>query len=67
MLVRSCTIMAGPEMSCRPGDVVEVSKEVGEDWINHRFAEPYAVESPKAKKVKVKRGRGFGRQDSSGG
>ncbi len=67
MLVRMCSIMAGPNLMARPGEVVNVTTEVGEDLINNRHAMKYAEEAQKPKKVKVKRGRGFGRQDSAGG
>lgn len=69
MLVRMCKIMANPVHGyARHGDVVQVPTEFGESLIANREAMVYvADDAPKPKKVKVKRGRGFGRNDSAGG
>ena len=67
MLVRMCSIMAGPVYgNARHGDIVKLPTEVGEDLIKQRHAMPYvAEESPKHKKA-VKRGRRSGRNDTTG-
>ena len=67
MLVRMCSIMAGPVYgNARYGDILSLPTGVGEEMIARRHAEAYVEETPKPKKAKVKRGRGFGRNDTTG-
>ena len=70
MLIRMCSIMAGPLYgNARYGDIVKVPTEVGEEMVKQRHATPYVVEEAKAPKAKKERrgGRRSGRDDTTGG
>ena len=67
MLVRMCSIMAGPvHGNARYGDIVKVPTEVGEEMIKQRHAMAYVAEA-KAPKVKKEKpgGRRSGRNDGT--
>lgn len=69
MLVRMCSIMAGPVYgNARYGDLVDFPTEVAQEMIKQRHAMAYVAEvkTPKAKK-EDRRGRRPGREDATRG